>query len=160
MSATTHPGDIELLVRGIFRHRGRVLLVRRVGTEYTFLPGGHIEPGEPAREALRRELLEETGCRVDPGPFWGAVEHRFRQGNQEIHEVNLVFLVEPPPGLLRPQVVSREAHLEFSWYDVNSLTEANLQPTPLCTAIRCWETSLSPAGAGWASTMAGPEGNG
>jgi 8-oxo-dGTP diphosphatase len=29
------------------------------------LPGGHVEPGEPAREAARREVMEETGIDAD-----------------------------------------------------------------------------------------------
>jgi ADP-ribose pyrophosphatase len=44
---------------------GRVLLVRQFRPaleEFTMeLPSGHVEPGESAEEAARRELLEETG---------------------------------------------------------------------------------------------------
>ncbi len=43
---------------------GRVLLVRRANPPLPglwTLPGGRIEPGEPARTAALRELAEETG---------------------------------------------------------------------------------------------------
>jgi 8-oxo-dGTP diphosphatase len=46
----------------VFRD-GKVLLIERgkgALRGYWSLPGGHIEPGEPARIAARREVLEET----------------------------------------------------------------------------------------------------
>lgn len=60
----------EILVAAaiLLDSRGRVLLVgndwgRRGRVRYT-LPGGTVEPGETAVEALVREVREETGLRV------------------------------------------------------------------------------------------------
>ena len=49
-------------------HDGRVLLAQRGKPPLTgiwSLPGGHIEPGEKARDAIARELAEETGITAD-----------------------------------------------------------------------------------------------
>lgn len=52
--------------------RGRLLLQERdehapIDPERWGLPGGHVEPGEPAEAAAYRELEEETGLRLAPG---------------------------------------------------------------------------------------------
>ena len=44
----------------------RVLLQRRDDTGHWGLPGGAVEPGESVRQALIREVREETGLEVEP----------------------------------------------------------------------------------------------
>ena len=56
---------------------GRLLLVQRGHDPEAgrwSLPGGRIEPGETDAEALAREMREETGLIVTPGPLVSAVE--------------------------------------------------------------------------------------
>jgi 8-oxo-dGTP diphosphatase len=57
------------------------------------LPGGHIEPGESAVEALTRELMEETGTRARLGGIADAVDVIRRDGEGAVifHRVILVF---------------------------------------------------------------------
>lgn len=57
-------------VHGLVEHEGRFLVVRRAASERYCpglwdLPGGGVHAGETAVDALRRELAEETGLRVD-----------------------------------------------------------------------------------------------
>lgn len=55
---------------------GRLLLVQRAhdpGRGLWSLPGGRVEPGEDDATALVREMREETGLDVEPGPLAGRV---------------------------------------------------------------------------------------
>jgi 8-oxo-dGTP diphosphatase len=57
--------------------QGRLLLIQRGHDPEAgrwSLPGGRVEPGESDAQALAREMLEETGLVVTPGPLIGAVE--------------------------------------------------------------------------------------
>ena len=53
--------EIELIVRAVVAEGSRLLLAQPTREVWYFLPGGHVEPGEPAAVALRRELEEELG---------------------------------------------------------------------------------------------------
>lgn len=57
--------DIHVSAAVITDRLGRVLLVRKQGTERFMQPGGKPEPGESPAQTLARELHEELGLRVD-----------------------------------------------------------------------------------------------
>jgi 8-oxo-dGTP diphosphatase len=63
----------------LFTNRdGHVLLVRPNYRDHWLLPGGILEQGEAPHEGCRREVAEETGLEIEPGPLlvvgWAAPE--------------------------------------------------------------------------------------
>ncbi|HTC50670.1 MAG TPA: NUDIX domain-containing protein [Steroidobacteraceae bacterium] len=65
---------------------GRLLLQEKAAGLGWSLPAGAIEPGEDPTQALRREVLEETGLIVEPqrilGVFGGPqFRHTYRNGD-------------------------------------------------------------------------------
>ncbi len=57
-------------VGGVVFRDDRVLLVKRAqapAQNQWAVPGGKIMPGENMRDAVKREIFEETGIKVDPG---------------------------------------------------------------------------------------------
>ncbi|WP_052065483.1 NUDIX hydrolase [Thalassospira australica] len=51
----------------ILRDGEMILSVRSHGRDRFYLPGGKIDPGETAREAIKREISEELGVDLVPG---------------------------------------------------------------------------------------------
>jgi 8-oxo-dGTP diphosphatase len=71
---------------GVILNNGRVLACQRKRTvryplKWEF-PGGKIEPGETARDALIRELREELAIEAVPGELLLAHEWVYRNGSQ------------------------------------------------------------------------------
>ena len=65
--------ETQLILRpaayAIIVTEGKLLLVHLRPTGKYHLPGGGIEPGETAEDAVRREVAEETGIAIEVGPL-------------------------------------------------------------------------------------------
>lgn len=135
------------IARGVCQVGNSVLLAQEIGATNTFLPGGHIETGENAMDALTREIREEMGLGCTVQAFLGAFEHTWRGPNPEHHEINLVFrFASESLTNTSANPESNESHLRFFWCDVSEIQHANLLPPPLIGLFQ------SPP-LNWASTI-------
>ena len=118
--------------QGVLLHEGRVLLQVRVGEEEIYaLPGGQLEHGESAAEALAREFQEETGAAVEVGEFAWAEENFFSHKGQDYQQIALAFHVRPIDELPREDFPGREPHLRFYWMPIERLSEITVYPPNL-----------------------------
>lgn len=142
---------VEVVVRGILVHKDRILLTHKKGAVNTFLPGGHIDFGEPARTALTREIKEELGVTVEVKDFLGVVEHNWEDEKGFNHEINLIFKVECDGLNSSGLPASQESHLEFLWQRVDDLTSVKLEPSALIELLPRWLRQKP--NTGWGSTV-------
>jgi ADP-ribose pyrophosphatase YjhB (NUDIX family)/RimJ/RimL family protein N-acetyltransferase len=106
-------------VGGVVIHNGKVLLARRIGGKSDgklIIPGGYVNYGETPQDALKREILEETGVTIEPRDIVGI---RFN-----MHDWYVMF---------RADYISGEAYAadsensEVLWVDVAEI--ANIEIT-------------------------------
>jgi 8-oxo-dGTP diphosphatase len=106
--------------------RNRVLLVRR-GTEPAkgrwSVPGGRVEPGESVRDAVRREVLEETGLRVLLSGLAGVVE---RPGPDGVVYVIEDFYARLEAGTDPDDVRAGDDADEVGWFHVEQLDDMDV----------------------------------
>lgn len=65
-------------VRGVLVDDGKVVLVKHSYVPGWYFPGGGVERGEAAAEALEREIREEAGIRLTEPPRLFALYRNFR----------------------------------------------------------------------------------
>jgi 8-oxo-dGTP diphosphatase len=143
--------NIEIIARGVCVKRGFLLLCHGLGAANTYLPGGHVEFGEPAGRALQREIKEEAGLDARIGRFLGVVENAFTQKGEPRSEVNLVFEMRVP-GIQPPHPpASCEPDIEFLWVPLRQLRRSAIEPSILRSILPKWLRDRS--ASRWASSM-------
>jgi 8-oxo-dGTP diphosphatase len=82
---------------------GRLMLTRRARPPYEGMwdvPGGFVEPLEHPEQAVRRELLEETGLKVEVGPLVGVFTDVY--GDDGVATFNLYYAASVLSGDEQP----------------------------------------------------------
>lgn len=121
----------QIAVGGIVIHDGALLLVQRAndpGKGLWSLPGGRVERGEYLADALRREVLEETGLTVEPGELAGILEVPGEEFHYVILDFHASLASEPMPspgtdaGDVRWVPLKEVAHLECTPRFIETMT--------------------------------------
>ena len=127
---------IHVLSRAVIIDQSKILLCKTTDLEnnFYFLPGGHIEHGESARNSLVREWKEETGFDCEIKRFLGCIEYSFEPGKNSIchnHEYNFIFEAKSDNLKSNKKILSPENHIELIWVLVSNLNEIDFRPDPL-----------------------------
>ncbi|MBE7150933.1 NUDIX domain-containing protein [Bacillus mycoides] len=119
------------IVRAIMIQDEKLLVAEYIGYHY-FLPGGHVEIGESAENALIRELREELGVTCSIKQFLGVIENQWQAKETLHHEINHIFEIDSNELKSDFTPISKESHLAFHWIDFNkeNINSYTIMPTP------------------------------
>lgn len=100
------------------------------GSDTWSIPGGHLEFGESFEQTAEREVMEETGLRINNVRF-GAVTNDFFESDNK-HYVSVWMLSDWAEG--EPTITEPDKYINQEWIDIDNL------PTPLFLS---WQQLLS-----------------
>ncbi|MGO0715489.1 (deoxy)nucleoside triphosphate pyrophosphohydrolase [Bacillus subtilis] len=87
-------------------------------------PGGKLEEGENAREALVREIHEELGCKIEADEIIADIHHEY--------EKIVVNLISIQAKIVEGEPVAKE-HAELRWVPVSELVSLEWAPADIPT---------------------------
>lgn len=118
----------------LIEHEGEVLMLWQPHRHGWTLPGGLLGKGEEPSDAVRREVLEETGVQIEPGdPVAVGVHPRTQQ-------IDVIYRVRTA---LRPEVALATEARKAQWWRLADLTETDLDTRRILALVD--RADLAPA---------------
>jgi 8-oxo-dGTP pyrophosphatase MutT (NUDIX family) len=153
------PGVAGLAVRAA--DTGRVLMLQRAWDEdddaagHWEFPGGHLEPGENAYEAARREWAEETGCEVPDGDLdgiWNSSDGHYRGFVLTIPSEDAVPAFGDRDAVTNPDDPDGDQIEALAWWHPGQLKDNPAVRSELLEDVKRVRRALKAAGAKSAET--------
>jgi 8-oxo-dGTP pyrophosphatase MutT (NUDIX family) len=119
-----------------------IVPVRRAadGRRVTALPKGHLDPGESAEQAARREVAEETGVQAELLEELGDVSYQYERHGRSVAKVVRFYLFRYLSG----DVADHDHEIEEArWVPLRSAAE-NLSYPGEREIVQCVVSRLSP----------------
>jgi ADP-ribose pyrophosphatase YjhB (NUDIX family) len=143
---TEHWRNAKPCANGIVVEEGRVLLVRRALAPWQGAwcsPGGFCDPGEHPIQTVEREVLEETGLRVEVTGYLGVWVDSYSDGDPDAETINVGYYLAAP--LHSAAITSRESSevSDVSWFAWDELPEDLAPPGTLESVVTAARAALA-----------------
>jgi ADP-ribose pyrophosphatase len=115
----------------IVNDKGETLLLKRIGDRIDSgtwsKPGGKVEFGETAQDAIKREIREELGVEIELLDYLGFTNQINSPGSPGTHWVAISYLARITSG--EPKNMEPDKHEELRWFPLDALPENTSKTT-------------------------------
>ena len=100
---------------------GKILIGKRISNlaPYFSIPGGKLDDGETFEEGAKREILEETGLKLNKIKVISVTNNLETYKKYDLHTVSIVLYCDDFSGI--PENLEPEKCEGWEWYDPKNL---------------------------------------
>lgn len=135
MDITIDIEDYKLNIRAavVIIHNNKILVHRNTKSDHYALLGGRVEIGEASEETVKREVLEETGKKIEITGYVSTIENFFEMKGSKYHEILFAYkaeFVDEQDRHIEETIknVEGKEYLQYEWLDLDKIDEYPLQP--------------------------------
>lgn len=133
-------GSFKLRVCGVVQVGDKILIDNCDNAPFWGYPGGHVELGESTREAVIREVKEETGVDAEIIKNLASIQLFFtREDGKPFHEIGFYYLmkanIEPKNLTIEENDKGKLRKHQFRWVTKGELKNLDVRPTELKEVI-------------------------
>jgi 8-oxo-dGTP diphosphatase len=137
--------SFNLTARGFLTNSdGQILLCQNVLRGYYTLPGGHVDSGESAANAVVRELFEEFGLECFVKSFICVFEQAYQRIGRDdqkkmVQDYTLLFELWPKGPSLKLLPIQKEPHIRPVFVRQEELANIDFHPKLIVPILKEWQ---------------------